>query len=327
MEQLLDQRGREKHKLRISLTDRCNFRCPYCMPEDPEWLPKDQLLSFEELQRLCELFVTRLGITQIRLTGGEPLLRNDLDQCVTALNKLRRQGLQRISLTSNGILLPKLADKLKFAGVDDINVSLDTLDPKRFLRLSGGKSHPAEVIAGIEAAVDAGLKVKLNTVVIKGYNEEDVLPLVEWAMVQNLPLRFIEFMPLDGNGNWSRDKVVSEKEILQKLRSHFAVQKLPSTNEPATYYQVNDSYQLGIIPTISNPFCQSCNRLRLTATGELYSCLFSAKGRDLREGLRTGLSDGEIASIIRGHVWHKEAGYAVTQGYVVRPITMHTLGG
>lgn len=325
--QLTDQRGRQKHKLRISLTDRCNFRCPYCMPEDPHWLPRQQLLSFEELQRLCKLFVSHLGIKQIRLTGGEPLLRNDIDQCISAINQLRDQGLERISLTTNGILLPRLADRLKAAGVDDINISLDSLDPERFLRLSGGRSHPDDVIRGIHAAVAAGLAVKLNTVVIKDYNDEEILPLVQWAMSQNLPLRFIEFMPLDGNGNWSRDKVVSEEEILHTLRSEYSLQQAPATQEPATYYRLDEHYRLGIIPTISNPFCQSCNRLRLTATGELYACLFSAKGRDLREGLRSGLSDEEIEAIIRGHVWHKEEGYAVSQGYVERPITMHTLGG
>ena len=327
LEALVDQRGRSKQKLRISLTDRCNFRCPYCMPEDPTWLPREDLLSFEELSRLARLFVTKLGINQIRLTGGEPLLRKDLERCVAELDALRPLGLQRISLTSNGILMPNMAEKLKASGVDDVNISLDTLDAERFLKLSGNRSHPDEVVAGIDAAVSAGLKVKLNTVIIKGYNEQDILPLTEWAIARNLPLRFIEFMPLDGNGHWSEDKVVSEQDILSVLETKFDIEKQAATNEPATYYQIDGHYQLGVIPTISNPFCQSCNRLRLTATGELYACLFSAQGRDLRESLRSSMTDDEIEQLIRGHVWHKEPGYAVSQGYVERPITMHTLGG
>ncbi len=324
---LSDQRGREKHKLRISLTDRCNFRCPYCMPEDPVWQPRERLLSFEELERLSTLFVTRLGITHIRLTGGEPLLRKNIEHLVSRLQLLREQGLQRISLTSNGILLPKLAGKLQQAGLDDVNISLDTLDAERFLRLSGGRSTPQEVIDGIHAARAAGLRVKLNTVVIRGYNDADVLPLLEWAIKEDLPLRFIEFMPLDGSGQWSRDKVVSEEEILATVGRSYQVERLAAGKEPATYYRLNEHYSLGIIPTISNPFCKSCNRLRLTATGELYACLFSATGRDLRGPLRESASDQQIEQIIRGHVWTKEAGYAVSQGYVERPITMHALGG
>lgn len=326
MAALADQRGRAKHKLRISLTDRCNFRCPYCMPDDPKWLPRNELLSFEELLRLSSLFVA-LGIDQIRLTGGEPLLRKDIDLFVSELNGLRSQGLRRISLTSNGILLPRLAGTLKQAGVDDVNISLDTLDPQRFLRLSGGRSSPDEVIAGIHAAREAGLEVKLNTVVMRGYNEQDVLPLMQWAIKEDLSLRFIEFMPLDGSGHWSRDKVVSEQEILDTLRARYEIRQLPHGDEPATYYELDGNYSLGIIPTISNPFCRTCNRLRLTATGELYACLFSASGRDLRTALREGMDDAGIEQIIRHHVWHKEAGYAVSQGYVERPITMHALGG
>lgn len=324
---LLDRHGRVKRKLRVSLTDRCNLRCPYCMPEHPEWLPKAQLLDSCEWQRLLTLFVIELGITQLRLTGGEPLLRPDLEQFIAALQVLRDRGLQRISLTSNGLLLQPRAAALKAAGLDDLNVSLDTLDSAHFTRLSGGRGSLQQVLDGIVAAKTAGLPLKLNCVVIRGYNEDDILPLVHWSYEQNLPLRFIEFMPLDGRGAWSEERVVSESEILQVLARDFRVEPQLRGHEPATYHLLNGQYQLGVISTISKPFCSTCDRLRLTAEGELYSCLFSAKGRDLRTPLRNEATDEELARIVRGHVWHKERGYVAQPGYVERPLTMHALGG
>ncbi|MGH8530219.1 MAG: GTP 3',8-cyclase MoaA [Nevskiales bacterium] len=324
---LQDKHGRIKRKLRVSLTDRCNLRCPYCMPEHPEWLPKAQLLDNDELKRLLRLFIGELGITQLRLTGGEPLLRPDLEQFIVALQVLRENGLQRISLTTNGLLLQQRAQALKAAGLDDLNVSLDTLDPAHFTRLSGGRGSLQQVLDGIVAAKAIDLPLKLNCVVIRGYNEDDILPLAHWAYEQNLPLRFIEFMPLDGRGSWSPERVVSEAEILQVLARDFRVEPQPRSHEPATYHLLNGRYQLGVISTISQPFCASCDRLRLTADGELYSCLFSAKGRDLRTPLRADATDEELLQIVRGHVWHKERGYATQPGYVARPLTMHALGG
>lgn len=325
-----DQRGRVKRKLRISLTDRCNFRCAYCMPETPVWIPREQLLTREELLRLARLFVIQLGITQFRLTGGEPLLRTDLELCIEALGKLRAAGLERISLTTNGALLARRATALKQAGLDDLNVSLDALDPKRFRLLSGGRGAVEQVLDGIEAATQAGLPVKINTVIVRDHNDDQILPLVRWASARNIPLRFIEFMPLDGRGAWSSERVVAEAEILQRLQPHLDLKPMPRTAEPASYYSLNggldNGYRLGVISTISNPFCGSCDRLRLTATGELYACLFSATGRDLRGPLRDGADDAALESIVRGHVWNKEAGYAAT-GYVERPISMHALGG
>lgn len=321
-----DKRGRVKRKLRISLTDRCNFRCAYCMPETPVWIPREQLLTREELLRLTYLFVTRLGITQFRLTGGEPLLRTDLETCIEALGDLRAAGLERISLTTNGSLLARRASTLKHAGLDDLNVSLDALDPERFRLLSGGHGTVEQVLDGIEAATQAGLPVKINTVIVRDHNNDQILPLVRWASTRNIPLRFIEFMPLDGGGAWSSARVVSEAEILRHLQPHFDLKPVPRTAEPASYYSLDNGYRLGIISTISNPFCGSCDRLRLTATGELYACLFSATGRDLRGSLRDGADDAVLEGIVRGHVWNKEAGYAAT-GYVERPISMHALGG
>lgn len=322
---LRDARGRTKRKLRVSLTDRCNLQCLYCMPEHPKWLPKAQILRRDELVRLVRLFVTELGIREIRLTGGEPLLRRDVVEIVAELDALRPLGLQRIAMTSNAARLAPLAPALRAAGLDDLNISIDSITPERFHAMTRGQIAP--VLEGLAAARAAGLAVKLNSVVIRGYNEDEVLPLVRWAYREQLSLRFIEFMPLDGRGFWTREKVISEGEILQAVEAEFDLQRLPRTAEPAEYFLLNGQYRLGVIPTISNPFCSTCDRVRLSATGELYSCLFSAKGRDLKTPLRAGVADDVLAQHIRDHVWHKEAGYAARPGYVERPVTMHHLGG
>lgn len=323
---LQDSRGRIKRKLRLSLTDRCNFRCPYCMPEKPVWLPKDSLLTRAELSRLLKIFVADFGITHLRLTGGEPLLRRDLEELISESSALREQGLQRVSLTTNGYLLAARAQALQSAGLDDLNVSLDALTPAVFATLSGGRKV-APVLEGIEAAATIGLPVKLNTVVMRGTNEQEVLPLARWAMARRLPLRLIEFMPLDGRGSWSRERVFSEREIVEQLSQSFSVTTLPRSSDPATYYLLDGHYPLGIIPTVSNPFCSTCDRLRMSAEGMLYTCLFSEKGPSLRDRLRDGSSDAQIKALIRDAVWHKEAGYIEHQGYVERPVTMHGIGG
>jgi cyclic pyranopterin phosphate synthase len=317
---LRDSHGRVKRKLRISLTDRCNFRCRYCMPEQPAWLPRDRLLTRAELLALARVFVTDLGVTQIRLTGGEPLLRRDLADIVTELQTLRPLGLQRISLTTNGALLARRIGALRDAGLDDLNVSLDARTPEVFRALTGAEVAP--VLRGIDAA--RGLPLKINTVLIRGYNEHDILPLARWALEEHLELRFIEFMPLDGRGFWSRDKVVTEAEILDVLAPHFPIEALARDASPATRYRLG-SGSLGVISTISNPFCASCDRVRITADGQLYSCLFSAQGTDLASALRTAPS--LLPGRIRGAVWNKEAGYVAQPGYAARPISMHHLGG
>lgn len=322
---LADARGRIKRKLRLSVTDRCNLRCLYCMPEHPHWLPKAELLRQEELLKLAHLFVADLGITDIRLTGGEPLLRRDLVPIVEQLNTLRPLGLQRIALTSNGVLLARHATALKAAGLDDLNISLDVRTPERFRALTGGEVQP--VLEGIAAARAAGLAVKLNSVVIRGYNEAEVLPLADWALAEGLTLRYIEFMPLDGRGFWDRAKVVSEDEIVASLSTRHDLQRLPRSEDPATYYQTEDGQRIGVISTVSRPFCASCDRVRLTATGTLFPCLFSETGPDLRSPLRAGASDEALRAIIRDGIWHKEAGYIAKPGYVERPLTMHALGG
>lgn len=322
---LRDARGRHKRKLRVSLTDRCNLQCLYCMPEHPKWLPKAEILRRDELVRLVRLFVTELGIREIRLTGGEPLLRRDVVEIVSELNELRGLGLERIAMTSNAVRLAPVAAALKGAGLDDLNVSIDSITPERFNAMTRGQVAP--VLEGLAAAREAGIGLKLNSVVIRGYNEDEVLPLVRWAYGEKLSLRFIEFMPLDGRGLWTRDKVVTEADILEQVSREFRVERLPRTAEPAEYFLLNETFRLGVIPTISRPFCATCDRVRLSATGELYSCLFSEQNRDLKTPIRSGADDAEIARHIREHVWHKEAGYAVRPGYAERPITMHHLGG
>lgn len=322
---LRDARGRRKRKLRLSLTDRCNLRCVYCMPEKPRWLPRGYLLERGELLRLAQMFVGELGITDIRLTGGEPLLRPDVVEIVAALDGLRALGLERIAMTSNGMALPRHARALREAGLDDLNISLDAFDPQVFRRLTGGEVAP--VLRGIDVARVAGIPFKLNSVAIRGHNEDQVLPLVRWAKGEGIALRFIEFMPLDARGGWSADRVVSEAEILAALRPHFEIAPEPETDDPARYYRLDDAYRLGIISTVSRPFCRRCDRVRVSATGELYSCLFSNSGADLKTLLRSGTGAAQLQSRVRDHVWNKEAGYVANPGYAGRPITMHLMGG
>lgn len=324
MKSLLDRHGRTKRKLRLSLTDRCNFRCRYCMPEQPKWLPRNDLLNNDELLRLARLFVEQ-GITQFRLTGGEPLLRTDLEEVVAQLSLLREHGLERISLTSNGTLLAKRAQALVDAGINDFNISLDALDESVFTRLTKADIHP--VLAGIEAAQATGVSVKINTVLVRGYNEDQVLPLLEWAMAKNLSLRFIEYMPLDEPGRWQRQSVVDEDDVLAQLRSRHRVEKMARSSDPASPYLVDGHYQLGIISTVSHPFCASCDRLRLTAKGELYTCLFAATGTALGEPLRQGASDEQLQQVIAQAVWNKQAGYAAAPEPVERPVRMYAMGG
>ena len=322
---LADAHGRVKKKLRLSVTDRCNFRCHYCLPETPQWLPRSELLSVREVAALTRLFVTELGITSLRLTGGEPLLRRDLPQIVAALDTLRPQGLERISLTTNGTLLARRAAALRESGLDDLNVSLDARTPAVFERLTGGKLAP--VLRGIDAARAAGLAVKLNTVVVRGHNDGEIVPLARWALAEGLELRFIEFMPLDGGDAWTLDKVVPEREILAALAAGGVdLDARPRDTSPATPYASATGGSLGVISTVSNPFCASCDRVRVTATGELYTCLFAREGAALAPALRAG-DDAGLLAAVRAAVWRKDAGYAARPGYAQRAVSMHQLGG
>ncbi|MGA7870948.1 MAG: GTP 3',8-cyclase MoaA, partial [Candidatus Binatus sp.] len=295
-------------RLRVSLTDRCNFRCVYCMPECPVWVAKEELLSFEELRELVEIFVTRLGIEQLRLTGGEPLLRSGAARFVTMLSELRCEGLRRVSLSTNGVLLARYAGELADAGLDDVNVSLDSLSPERFRQITGG-GNLRDVLHGIDRAREVGLPVKINAVVMRGTNDADVLPLARWAYREKLPLRFIEFMPLDSRGLWNRDRVFTERDLISLLSREFEVTPMARTSEPASYYFLNGSFRLGVISTISNPFCGLCDRVRLTSDGKLFACLFSPAGVDLKQGVRAKLDNDHLESRIRASVFNKPRGF------------------
>ncbi|OUY07057.1 GTP 3',8-cyclase MoaA [Acinetobacter populi] len=321
--QLVDQFGRYKQKLRISLTDRCNFHCAYCMPDHPQWLAKKDLLSFEELFRFCQVMV-QLGIEHIRLTGGEPLMRQGVVHFIRDLQQLKTQGLKRISMTSNAFYLKKHAVALKQAGLDDINISLDSIQANTFFAMTQKNIEP--VLEGIAAAQQAGLKIKLNCVVLADKNASEIVELTQWAYQQQLPLRFIEYMPLDQPEHWQRHKVISEDEIIQQLKPYFQIQKQQRQHDPATIYRLNDHYELGVISTISKPFCQSCNRLRLTATGELFTCLFANTGTALRDLLQPNREQFLLATI-RQAVWHKKAGFIAQQQAPLRKISMHAIGG
>lgn len=321
---LTDSHGRTKRKLRISLTDRCNFRCTYCMPEHPTWLPRASLLERDEVRRLAGLFVDQ-GIDSIRLTGGEPLLRRDLVACVEDLSTLRARGLRRLSMTTNASRIAPLARELIRAGVDDFNVSLDAVDAEVFRRMTGREVGP--VFEGIDALVAEGARVKLNAVVVRGDNDDQVVALLDWAMRRGLSLRFIEYMPLDAPGHWRRDAVVSEAEMVQAIGQSHRIERQPRGSDPATPYLVDGTYPLGIISTVSQPFCASCDRLRLTATGELFTCLFSATGTPLGARLREGADDVALEALVRRAVWLKDAGYASRPGPVDRATTMHAMGG
>lgn len=328
-EPLTDMFERRKRKLRLSLTDRCQFRCHYCMGEQPKWLPKDQLLRQEEIARLAALAVVELGVEKIRLTGGEPTLRADVVEITEALQPLRRRGLRQLSMTTNAARLSTLYPQLAAAGLDDFNISLDALDPALFKLLTKQSIDP--VLNSIETLKAAGAAFKINTVLIRDYNENQLLPLVEWAVDLGVTLRFIEFMPLDNNQAWDKSRVITQAEILQQLEGRYRVSAMPSSNDPANYFSldngVDNGAKVGVIPTVSEPFCGDCDRIRLTAKGQLYSCLFAEQGLDLLTPLRDGANDNELVQMIRAYIWKKPAGYIAKAGYVKRDDSMHVLGG
>lgn len=330
---LQDQYGRIKRKLRISVTDRCNFKCVYCMPEHPEWMKKQDLLSFEALFVFCQYMVCQ-GIENIRITGGEPLMRQGVVHFIAELQALRAEGLKRISITTNAHYLTKYAQQLKNAGLDDLNISLDSLDPTQFKSLT--KKELAPVLAGIEAAKQAQLPFKINCVLMKGQNDDQIVPMVKWAKQQDIPLRFIEFMPLDGDQHWSQQAVVSEAEILEQLAAHYEIQLIPQQHEPARQYQLDGNYRIGIISTITHSFCGECDRIRLTAQGELYNCLFAQQGLNIKPYLlkilraqkTQQLSDfDQLDMQVKPYIWQKAQGYHAIQHQQVRKISMHMLGG
>jgi cyclic pyranopterin phosphate synthase len=328
-DRLVDSFGRIHNNLRVSVTDRCNIRCVYCMPEQVEFLPRAQLLSFEEIERFVRIAVP-LGIDKVRLTGGEPLVRRDLAKLIEKLTRI--PGLKDIGLTTNGILLAPVAQTLWDAGLRRINVSLDTMDPAQFQQLTR-RTGFEQVIEGILAAKAAGFDpVKVNAVAIRGTTEPDVLPLAQFARQHGLELRFIEYMPLDAGHQWERAKVLFAADILDLLclgvgpLSPVADQ---DPRAPALDYEYDDGGgRVGFIASISRPFCMSCNRLRLTSDGKLRHCLFALEETDIRALLRGGASDATIAAAVRECVAAKWEGHEINTARFIQPERlMHAIGG
>jgi GTP 3',8-cyclase len=330
MEPLIDGWGRRIASLRISVTDKCNFRCTYCMPaEGLEWLRRDEILSFEEIERLTRLF-TALGIEEVRLTGGEPLVRRDLPLLVGMLSRI--EGVRDLSLTTNGVLLDRLARPLVEAGLRRINVSLDSLDHVRFAEITR-RDALDQVLAGLaEAERYPQLRpIKVNCVAIKGFTEDEVPALAELARRKPYVVRFIEFMPLDADRAWRADQVLTGGEIRALIEERFGpLVELPAKeSSTARRFRFADGAgEIGFVNPVSEPFCSSCDRIRLTADGQLRTCLFSRREWDLKAPLRDGSTDSQIADFIRFAVRHKELKHRVNEpGFVRASRSMSQIGG
>ena len=299
MAPVLDTLNRPLHDLRISVIDQCNLRCRYCMPAeifgpDYAFLNKNELLSFDEIERLARLFVS-LGVSKLRLTGGEPLLRKGLSGLITRLHQI--PGIDDVALTTNGVLLSRFAPDLKAAGLQRITVSLDALDEDCFQKMNGGRTQAVKVLEGIQAAQDVGFQVKVNAVIEKGVNESQILPLAKYARKNNLILRFIEFMDVGNHNRWEMAKVFPSKEIVSLLDQAFGIEPIDPNyrGEVARRYRYKDgSTEFGIIASVTAPFCADCSRTRLSADGQLYTCLFGNIGWDLRGLMREGIGDQEL---------------------------------
>ena len=327
---LLDGYGRVATDLRVSLTDRCNLRCTYCMPaEGLDWLPRPDVLSADEIVRLVGVAVRDLGVTEVRFTGGEPLLRRDLESVVDAVNRLRPRP--QISLTTNGIGLAARAAALRGAGVARVNVSLDTVRPATFKSLAR-RDRLDDVLAGLAAAARAGFDpVKVNAVLMRDQNLDDAVPLLEYCLRHGYQLRFIEQMPLDAQHGWDRGQMVTAQEILGLLRTRFRLE--PDGAErgaaPAERWLVDGGpATVGIIASVTRPFCAACDRTRLTADGQLRSCLFATVETDLRSPMRAGASDAELATLWRDAMWRKPAGHGIDDPGFAQPVRpMSAIGG
>jgi cyclic pyranopterin phosphate synthase len=301
----LDRFGRPLRNLRLSVTDRCNLRCGYCMPEeDYAWLPRADLLTFEELGRLATVFAD-LGVEKLRLTGGEPLLRRDLHVLIELLARV--SGLHDLALTTNGVLLVEQAKALKEAGLGRVTISLDTLRPERFRALTRRDDH-ARVLAGIEAAQAAGFEgTKLNAVVLRGVNDDELVPLLAFARERGLELRFIEYMDVGGATGWSHATVVPRAELLVRLAAELGpIERDPADDPaaPAEGYVLSDGTRFGVIASTTEPFCSACDRARLTADGVFFTCLYAPRGNELRAALRAGATEAELAARILG-LWRE----------------------
>ncbi len=336
-----DTLGRPLRRLRISVTDRCNMRCSYCMPEDEYvWLPRSSILTFEEITQLARVFVS-LGVTSIRLTGGEPLLRHDVAALVGQLRSL--DGLDDLSMTTNALLLARHAGALRSAGLDRLTVSLDTLRPERLLAFAKSDRWDS-IVEGLDEARRLGFRgTKINTVVIRGFNDDELYDLIEFGRTHQAEIRFIEYMDVGGATQWTMDQVVSRDELLRRVAERYGAVRPASSDPtaPAERYQLGDGTTFGIIASTTQPFCATCDRSRLTADGTWYTCLYAAGGVDLRELVRGGASDTDLVERISG-VWRRrtdrgaEERLALTDRNTLYPVEslradprreMHTRGG
>jgi GTP 3',8-cyclase len=327
---LVDPYNRTVRDLRISITDRCNFRCTYCMPDEGmEWLPRDELLTYEELTRVARICVERFGFESIRITGGEPTVRAHLPVLVRRLAEL---GVD-LAMTTNGSTLDHLASELAAAGLRRINISCDSLRPDRFAAMTG-RDALDRVLAGIDAAVAAGLDpVKVNCVLVRGVNDDEVVDFAAFGRDRGIEIRFIEWMPLDGGGMWSSEQVVPAEEIVAAISSVWPLVTAdglrPDPAAPAESYTYADGAgRVGVIASVTRSFCGSCDRVRLTSDGQLRNCLFAVRETDLRALLRGGASDEDVAAAIEGEVGRKWAGHSIGQVHFIRPArSMSQIGG
>ena len=327
-EKLVDSFGRVHNNLRISVTDRCNIRCYYCMPETVVFRPQSEILTFEEIVRFVNV-ASQMGVNKLRITGGEPLVRNGIEHLIGSLSKIEK--IDDLALTTNGVLLSRYARGLVDAGLKRINISLDTLNRETFEKISR-RDDLQKVLEGIDTAMDVGFeKIRLNAIAIAGLSEVEVVPLAKFARDRQLELRFIEFMPLDADENWQNSQVLTGSKIRDMLEAEFGILSpvsRPDKSQPAIDFSYPDRGRVGFINPVSQPFCSDCNRLRITAEGQLRNCLFSTTEWDVRELLRNGSSDFEIAREVVDCISHKKAGHGINDERFIRPEkSMYQIGG
>ena len=324
--ELVDLFGRVHRDFRISVTDRCNFRCQYCMPEEGlDWLKREELLTFEEIVRVAKILVEKYGIDSVRLTGGEPTLRANLPDLISMLSELPIE----IALTTNGITLEKNAHILRSAGLNRINISMDSLRAERFEEITL-RDDMRKVISGIEASLEAGLSpVKINVVVMRGINDDEIVDFAKFGRDMGVIVRFIEFMPLDADENWSTSSVVTLKEIFSTINSVYPLEEIERSNAPASGFRYLDNKgEIGIVASVSQKFCATCDRIRITADGQFRNCLFSNEEFNLKEALRSGNTDGEICELLELAVLAKREGHGIGNVDFIRPArSMSQIGG
>ena len=328
---LIDNYGRIAKKLRVSVTDRCNMRCGYCMPKNnTKWFDTTEVLSFEEIIRLSSIFAN-LGVEKIRITGGEPLVRPSIENLIKSIAKIRH--IKSIGLTTNGLLLLERVEALKSSGLNNVNISLDSFKEDRF-KMMTGINGLGKVISSIQKAKDAGFDVKINTVVVRGWNDDEVVEFANFARRTGITVRFIEFMPLDGTGIWRSDLVFSKKEMIEKLESNIGKVSPVLEQEisaPAKLYSFSDRIgTIGFIPSVTEPFCNQCDRIRLTSDGRFLTCLFESPGYDIKSYLRRGASDEELSQCLIHCMTMKQEGIVSLiriNGLKPKLNLMHTIGG